>query len=122
MTINTIGNNQEDDESIYNDDENHKVWGGSQDNIDGIYDVYNNTSTISRTARPRQITQPVAVPPPPIKEKKKKDKKKNLSSSREDLYHPLMNGKMHNPAKASSIAGKLLSKTIISLIIHTLSH
>ncbi|XP_044763821.1 uncharacterized protein LOC123320537 [Coccinella septempunctata] len=108
MTINTIGNNQEDDESIYNEDENHKVWGGSQDNIDGIYDVYNNTSTISRPSRPRQISQPVAVPPPPIKEKKKKDKKKSLSSSREDLYHPLMNGKMQNPSKASSIAGTMM--------------
>ncbi|XP_060533251.1 uncharacterized protein LOC132706128 [Cylas formicarius] len=100
MTINTIG---KDDVSIYNGDENHKVWAGSQDNLDGIYDVY-ATSTISRPSRPRQIAQPVAVPPPPVKEKKKKSKSqsKSLAGSREDLYHPLMNG------KASSVAGTLM--------------
>lgn len=98
MTINTIGN-AKDDISIYNGDENHKVWAGSQDNLDGIYDVY-SASTISRPSRPRQIAQPVTVPPPPVKEKKKKKSKdKSLSSSREDLYHPVMNG------KASSVAG-----------------
>ncbi|XP_019869239.1 uncharacterized protein LOC109597895 [Aethina tumida] len=100
MTINTIGN-QKDDISIYNGDENHKVWAGSQDNLDQIYDVY-STSTISRPSRPRQIMQPVTVPPPPVKEKKKKSKGKSLSSSREDLYHPVMNG------KASSVAGTMV--------------
>lgn len=94
MTINTIGN--KDDISIYNGDENHKVWAGSQDNLDGIYDIY-SSSTISRPSRPRQISNPVTVPPPPVKEKKKKNKK--LSESKEELYHPAMNG------KASSIAG-----------------
>lgn len=93
MTINTIGN--KDDISIYNGDENHKVWAGSQDNLDQIYDVY-SSSTISRPSRPRQISNPVTVPPPPMKEKKKKNKK--LSESKEELY-PTMNG------KASSIAG-----------------
>ncbi|EFA04836.1 hypothetical protein TcasGA2_TC014886 [Tribolium castaneum] len=97
MTINTIGNGK-DDVSIYNGDENHKVWAGSQDNLDTIYDVY-ASSTISRPSRPRQITQPVAVPPPPIKEKKKKSKK---SLSREDLYPPLTNG------KANSVAGTMI--------------
>lgn len=106
MTINTIGNgtSNKDDVSIYNGDENHKVWAGSQDNLDGIYDVYNNTSTISRPSRPRQISQPVAVPPPPAKEKKKK-KTKSLADSKEDLYHPLMNG---NSGKANSVAGTLM--------------
>lgn len=98
MTINTIGN-PKDDVSIYNGDENHKVWAGSQDNLDTIYDVY-ASSTISRPSRPRQITQPVSVPPPPIKEKKKKSKK---NASREDLYHPpLTNG------KANSVAGTMI--------------
>ncbi|XP_057651920.1 uncharacterized protein LOC130891295 [Diorhabda carinulata] len=102
MTLNTItNNNQKDDISIYNGDENHKVWAGSQDNLDGIYDVY-STSTISRPTRPRQISQPVAVPPPPVKDKKKKTKQKSLSGSREDLYHPMMNG------KASSLAGSVV--------------
>ncbi|KAJ8964391.1 hypothetical protein NQ314_004961, partial [Rhamnusium bicolor] len=100
MTLNTIGN-AKDDISIYNGDENHKVWAGSQDNLDGIYDVY-STSTISRPSRPRQIAQPVVVPPPPVKEKKKKSKGKSLSGSREDLYHPVMNG------RASSVSGTLM--------------
>ncbi|KAJ8978451.1 hypothetical protein NQ317_017771 [Molorchus minor] len=98
MTLNTI---TKDDISIYNGDENHKVWAGSQDNLDGIYDVY-SSSTISRPSRPRQIAQPVAVPPPPAKEKKKKMKGKSLAGSREDLYHPIMNG------KASSVSGSML--------------
>lgn len=101
MTINTIGN-PKDDVSIYNGDENHKVWAGSQDNLDTIYDVY-SSSTISRPSRPRQVAQPVAVPPPPVKEKKKKSKKQ-LSASREDLYHPIMNG----AEKANSIAGTMM--------------
>lgn len=102
MTLNTIAN-AKDDISIYNGDENHKVWAGSQDNLDGIYDVY-STSTISRPSRPRQIAQPVAVPPPPVKEKKKRMKGKSLSGSREDLYHPLMNG------KASSVSGTMIKQ------------
>lgn len=99
MTINTIGN-QKDDISIYNGDENHKVWAGSQDNLDGIYDVY-STSTISRPSRPRQVSTPVAVPPPPVKEKNKKRNKKLLGGSKEELY-PLMNG------KASSVSGTMM--------------
>lgn len=103
MTLNTIGNaTSKDDISIYNGDENHKVWAGSQDNLDGIYDIY-STSTISKPSRPRQIAQPVAVPPPPMKEKKKKKtKEKSISDSREDLYHPVMNG------RASSVAGSMI--------------
>ncbi|XP_076255989.1 uncharacterized protein LOC143193577 isoform X1 [Rhynchophorus ferrugineus] len=102
MTINTIGNGK-DDVSIYNGDENHKVWAGSQDNLDAIYDVY-APSTLSRPSRPRQISQPVSVPPPPVKDKKKKTKglSKSLAGSREDLYHPVMNG------KASSVSGTLM--------------
>lgn len=101
MTINTIGN-AKDDVSIYNGDENHKVWAGSQDNLDGIYDVY-STSTISRPSRPRQIAQPVNVPPPPTKEKNKKRNKKLLGGSKEELY-PLMNG------KANSVSGTMLKQ------------
>lgn len=100
MTINTIEN--KDDISIYNGDENHKVWAGSQDNLDGngIYDVY-ASSTISRPSRPRQISQPVPVPPPPAKEKNKKRNKKLLGGSKEELY-PLMNG------KANSVSGTMM--------------
>lgn len=99
MTINTVGN-QKDDISIYNGDENHKVWAGSQDNLDTIYDVY-STSTLTRPQRPRQISAPVAVPPPPQKDKSKKRNKKLLGGSKEELY-PLMNG------KASSVSGTML--------------
>ncbi|KAL1489421.1 hypothetical protein ABEB36_014317 [Hypothenemus hampei] len=101
MTINTVGNGKDDTSpSIV---QISQVWAGSQDNLDGIYDIY-APSTLSRPSRPRQIAQPVAVPPPPAKDKKKKTKKesKSLASSREDLYHPLMNG------KASSVSGTLM--------------
>lgn len=97
MTINTVGN-AKDDLSIYNGDENHKVWAGSQDNLDGIYDLY-STSTISRTPRPRQIAAPISVPPPPHQEKNKKPKKKN--SSKEEMY-PMVNG------RANSVSGTLM--------------
>ncbi|XP_055908966.1 uncharacterized protein LOC129943493 [Eupeodes corollae] len=76
------------DGSIYNGDENHKVWNGSQDQLDGIamespYEVYSgNTSTLGRPVRARQISNPIDVPPPPMKEeKKKKDKKSSKSSN-----------------------------------------
>ncbi|XP_055854094.1 uncharacterized protein LOC129917907 [Episyrphus balteatus] len=76
------------DGSIYNGDENHKVWNGSQDQLDGIamespYEVFSgNTSTLGRPVRARQISAPIEVPPPPMKEesKKKKDKKSSKSS------------------------------------------
>ncbi|XP_058129098.1 uncharacterized protein LOC131290023 [Anopheles ziemanni] len=89
--------------SLYNGDENHKVWNGSTDQIDGIgfgndghYDIYSGPgglggstgggggggaggggSTLGRPARVRQISAPVPVPPPPKEEpkKSKKDKK-----------------------------------------------
>lgn len=57
--------------SIYNGDENHKVWNSSQDRLDAIgsespYDFYSGaTSTIGRTPRARQISAPVPVPSPP---------------------------------------------------------
>lgn len=78
-----------DDGSIYNGDENHKVWTGSQDRLDANgnespYDFYSSgginvgggSSTIGRTPRARQISAPVPVPSPPKEElKKRKDKK-----------------------------------------------
>lgn len=85
MIINTVGNGK-DDVSIYNGDENHKVWAGSQENLDAIYDVY-SMSTISRTPRPRQVATPVTVPPPPAKEKNNKAKKKMLAGSKVSAEH-----------------------------------
>lgn len=79
--------------SIYNGDENHKVWLGSQDRLNDIstespYDFYSgngmsngNSSTLGRNARARQISAPIPVPPPPEIKKEKKQKKSKQSSS-----------------------------------------
>lgn len=87
--------------SIYNGDENHKVWSGSQDRLDDIgnestYDFFSSTSvgvsngngignmsTLGRAPRARQISAPIPVPPPPKEELRqhKKDKKHKNSSS-----------------------------------------
>lgn len=93
-----------DDISVYNGDENHKVWAGMSVN-ENIYGDTNasyssNTMRTSKTMRPRQAITPAPPPPPPIKEDKKKSKKelekkrkKLMSESREDLT-PLMNGSL----------------------------
>lgn len=82
--------------SLYNGDENHKIWNGSHEQLNGHhhtngngenhYDFYSNgingTSTIGRPSRQRQISVPVPVPPPPKEEiKKKKESKKSSSKS-----------------------------------------
>uniref|UniRef100_A0A1S4GE67 PID domain-containing protein n=2 Tax=Anopheles gambiae TaxID=7165 RepID=A0A1S4GE67_ANOGA len=91
--------------SLYNGDENHKVWNGSTDQIDGIgfgndghYDIYSGPgglggstgggggggsggSTLGRPARVRQISAPVPVPPPPKEEPKKSKKDKKAAKS-----------------------------------------
>lgn len=81
--------------SLYNGDENHKIWTGSHEQINGInghtngenhYDFYSNgingTSTLGRPSRQRQITAPVPIPEPPKEEfKKKKESKKSSAKS-----------------------------------------
>lgn len=74
--------------SIYNGDENHKVWSGSQDRLNDIatespYDFFSgngisngNSSTLGRNARARQISAPIPVPPPPKEETKSRKLKK----------------------------------------------
>ncbi|XP_075147078.1 uncharacterized protein LOC142221296 [Haematobia irritans] len=95
------------DASLYNGDANHKVWSGSQDQLDSIvmespYDMYTgNTSTLGRPARMRQMSHPIDVPPPPMKEessKKKKDKKSSKSSSSQSLSGTLIRPKPIHPA------------------------
>lgn len=95
------------DASLYNGDANHKVWNGSQDQLDSIvmespYDMYSgNTSTLGRPARQRQMSQPIDVPPPPMKEessKKRKDKKSSKSSSSQSLSGTLIRPKPIHPA------------------------
>ncbi|KAL9697746.1 hypothetical protein quinque_001187 [Culex quinquefasciatus] len=83
-----------DGSSLYNGDENHKIWTGSTDQLDGIgvggdsghYDIYSGGtgSTLGRPARARQISAPIPVPPPP-KEELKKLKKEAKKASKHQL-------------------------------------
>ncbi|CAB3374313.1 Hypothetical predicted protein [Cloeon dipterum] len=50
-----------DDISIYNGDENHKVWAGAEPNGDFSASTLRST----RSTRPRQMMQPTKTPPPP---------------------------------------------------------
>lgn len=82
--------------SLYNGDENHKIWNGSHEQLNGInghqngdnhYDMHysngiNGTSTLGRPSRQRQISAPIPVPPPPKEEIKKKKESKKSSSSK----------------------------------------
>lgn len=105
----TIG----DDISVYNGDENHKVWAGMSvnENIYGEANTPYSSSTLrsGKAARPRQAITPAPPPPPPLKEDKKKSKKeqekkrkKLLNGSREDLHHPVMNGSLIRHAHSVS--------------------
>jgi hypothetical protein len=84
--------------SLYNGDENHKIWNGSHEQLNGLnghsngndtYDMHytngsgmNGSSTLGRPSRQRQISAPIPVPPPPKEEiKKKKESKKSSSKS-----------------------------------------
>ncbi|KAH8335431.1 hypothetical protein KR074_001927 [Drosophila pseudoananassae] len=95
------------DASLYNGDENHKVWSGSQDQLDSIgavespYEMFSgNTSTLGRPLRARQISTPIEVPPPPVKEerKQKRDKKSSKSSGSQSLSGTLIRPKPIHPA------------------------
>ena len=89
--------------SLYNGDENHKVWTGSSEQLDVMglenhnhYDIYGavgSGSTLGRPARARQISAPIPVPPPPKEElimKKKKDKKSKMSPGSQSLSGTLI--------------------------------
>jgi len=106
-----------DEISVFNGDDNHKVWAGKEpDMTDGIYGDYGSTmrsfrssaSGLSTRNRPRQMMMQ-SPPPPPIpeelvikegKEEKKDKKKKKKSKSRDipdgDLLPPLLNGSVPN--------------------------
>ncbi|KAH8407325.1 hypothetical protein KR215_003939 [Drosophila sulfurigaster] len=94
--------------SVYNGDENHKVWSGSQDQLDSIgavespYELFaGNTSTLGRPLRARQISAPIDVPPPPVKEERKsgkRDKKSSKSSGSQSLSGTLIRPKPMHPA------------------------
>ncbi|KAH8283208.1 hypothetical protein KR054_011940 [Drosophila jambulina] len=97
----------DDGDASYNGDENHKVWNGSQDQLDSIgavespYELFSgNASTLGRPLRARQISSPIDVPPPPVKDerKPKRDKKSVKSSSSRSLSGTLIRPKPVHPA------------------------
>ena len=101
--------------SLYNNDENHKIWMGSNEQLNGInghqqngeshYDFYSNgingSSTLGRPNRQRQIAAPVPVPPPPkeeiFKQKKTKDNKKSKSIGSQSLSGTLIRPRPIHP-------------------------
>lgn len=56
--------NSTDDVSLYNGDENHKVWARGRDEVDGIYQE-EGTLRSTKGSRPRQLVAPPPPPPPP---------------------------------------------------------
>jgi len=109
-----------DEISVFNGDDNHKVWAGKEPGVgdvtDGIYGDYGSTmrsfrssaSGVSTRNRPRQMMMQ-SPPPPPIpeevvkeaKEEKKEKKKKKKSKSRDtvdgnDTMPPPANGSVPN--------------------------
>lgn len=100
---------------MYNGDENHKIWSGSHEQLNGHtngngeshYDFYSNggmngTSTLGRPNRQRQIAAPIPVPPPPkeeiIKQQKKiKDSKKAKSVGSQSLSGTLIRPRPIHP-------------------------
>lgn len=111
LTSNATMSAAVDDVSIYNGDENHKVWVGSGGgSVVDREELYGGSYTMrsSRSTRPRQVVAPVNAPPPPPTPKDEKSKKlnaaasanntkertrrkKQLGGSREELF-PMMNG------------------------------
>lgn len=53
-----------DDLSLYNGNENHKVWARGRDEVDGIYQEQ-GTLRSTKGSRPRQLVAPPPPPPPP---------------------------------------------------------
>ncbi|KAJ8679089.1 hypothetical protein QAD02_014876 [Eretmocerus hayati] len=58
-----LGSN-DDSGSLYNGDENHKVWARGRDDIDALYQEH-GTMRSSKGSRPRQLIAPPPPPPPP---------------------------------------------------------
>ena len=62
--ITRLDTNSTDDMSLYNGDENHKVWTRSRDEVDGVYQEQ-GTLRSTKGSRPRQLVGPPPPPPPP---------------------------------------------------------
>ncbi|BES90234.1 unnamed protein product [Nesidiocoris tenuis] len=114
LVINSEFSRSQDDVSVYNGDENHKIWAGSNrdasDGEEAIYGEYTSSTMKSqRSSRPRQIVSAAPPPPPPPNEEKKSSsdaaRRKKKSSgesaggggSREEVYPPGMNGSLLRP-------------------------
>ncbi|KAG7203873.1 hypothetical protein KM043_017927 [Ampulex compressa] len=54
-----------DDLSLYNGDENHKVWARGRDEVDGLLYQEQGTLRSTKGSRPRQLVAPPPPPPPP---------------------------------------------------------
>ncbi|XP_015515810.1 uncharacterized protein [Neodiprion pinetum] len=54
-----------DDLSLYNGNENHKVWARGRDEVDAVYQDQHGTLRSTRGSRPRQLVAPPPPPPPP---------------------------------------------------------
>lgn len=98
-----------DDVSVYNGDENHKVWAGMSSN-ENIYGDANaaytsNTIRIGKTMRPRQAITSAPPPPPPLKEEKKRVKKEQEKKRKKytnDDMNLLYNGSLMRHAQSVS--------------------
>lgn len=112
-----------DDISIYNGDENHKIWAGSTRDIssgerDYIYgECGGSTMRSTRSTRPRQVMNAPPPPPPPVKEEKKKTnrdkaKKKKVMGRKEEMY--TMNGTLMRPATSQGIVNGMRSHSSMS--------
>ncbi|KAJ8886960.1 hypothetical protein PR048_013174 [Dryococelus australis] len=131
----------DDDISIYNGDENHKVWAGSgvksptlgNEEFYGTGSGNNNTMRSGRPSRPRQVMSPVSSPPPPPPSPSKEDAKilkkaskeqirrsKIAGDGRENMY-PLMDGSllrgstvnMNGMRPSSSLGGTLMKSGVM---------
>lgn len=101
-----------DDISLYNGDENHKVWARGRDEVEGLYQEQ-GTLRSTKGSRPRQLVAPPPPPPPPPppsqpllleesssssvrrKANKKLKKLKNRSSHEDPLQQAHLHPQLH---------------------------
>ncbi|XP_075218741.1 uncharacterized protein LOC142323244 [Lycorma delicatula] len=113
-----------DDLSIYNGDENHKIWAGSTRDIssterDYVYgECGGSTMRSTRSTRPRQVMNAPPPPPPPVKEEKKKankekSRKKKGTGRREEMY-PSLNGTLMRPSTSQGLVNGMRSQSSMS--------
>lgn len=118
--------NSVDDLSIYNGDENHKIWAGSTRDISSgdrecDYGEYGGSTMRSiRSSRPRQVINAPPPPPPPVKDDKNKKsskersrRKKMTGGSREEMY-PLMNGSLVRAGTSQAMMNGMRSHSSMS--------